>query len=410
MNNLQIVQEKQANEVVLNCTGRLDANSAMQLNDYIDRLVRDGQYHIGLNLNGVEYLSSAGIRSLVNQHKNLKTVNGCFYIISMSANVRQVLGMVGMADMLSKPPEKNEANTLMDQLDGLHQEHGFNFLVSVIDENNTTQLELYGNPEMLLSAEFKASDARIVKARDKHIALGLGAIDDNYESAQKRFGEHIMMGKNIAYLPSDGSRKPDYMYSSGQLVAHLCELYGLHFDANFSHLMRFESETTKTTIGLSVLMETLSDMLHIDNLAVFMLAESGGLIGTSLNKAPVGGEQLFTFPEIKNTVNFTTEPVYHKKLVAAVGVYSKNPDNELKRFTRKLNNNNEGFGHFHAAVFPYMPMKKTEIDMCETIDYLFNYSELEDIMHLANDIREFSGLGESQFSHGFCWISPFQIK
>ncbi|MBN2263952.1 MAG: STAS domain-containing protein [Prolixibacteraceae bacterium] len=409
MNNLQIVQEEQENELVLTCSGRLDANSATQLNDHVDRLLRDGVYQIGLKLDGVEYLSSAGIRSLVNQHKNLKTVNGCFYIISMSENVRQVLTMVGMADMLAKAPLSKTEQRKPDQLDGLHQEHGFNFLVSKIDEKNTSNLELYGKPELVLTSGFTSSNARVVEANLKHFGLGLGAIDNNFESAQNRFGEFVMMGKNIAYLPSDGSRKPDYMYSSGQLVATICELYGLHFDANFSHAIRFESETTKSTIGLSVLTETLSDMLQLDAYVMVMLAESGGLIGTSLNKAPVGGEKLFTFPEIKNTVNFTTEPVHHKKLLVSVGVFAKKPSNGLERFTRKLDPEKQAQGHFHAAVFPFMPMKKTDIDLCETIDYLFNYSELNDIMHLTNDKREISGLGESQFSHGFCWLSPFTI-
>jgi anti-anti-sigma factor len=409
MNNLQIVQEEQENELVLTCSGRLDANSATQLNDHVDRLLRDGVYQIGLKLDGVEYLSSAGIRSLVNQHKNLKTVNGCFYIISMSENVRQVLTMVGMADMLAKAPLSKTEQRKPDQLDGLHQEHGFNFLVSKIDEKNTSNLELYGKPELVLTSGFISSNARVVEANLKHFGLGLGAIDNNFESAQNRFGEFVMMGKNIAYLPSDGSRKPDYMYSSGQLVATICELYGLHFDANFSHAIRFESETTKSTIGLSVLTETLSDMLQLDAYVMVMLAESGGLIGTSLNKAPVGGEKLFTFPEIKNTVNFTTEPVHHKKLLVSVGVFAKKPSNGLERFTRKLDPEKQAQGHFHAAVFPFMPMKKTDIDLCETIDYLFNYSELNDIMHLTNDKREISGLGESQFSHGFCWLSPFTI-
>lgn len=409
MNNLQIVQEELVNELVLTCSGRLDANSATQLNDHVDRLVREGIYQIGLKLDGVEYLSSAGIRSLVNQHKNLKAVNGCFYIISMSENVRQVLTMVGMADMLTKAaPSKTEPQK-SDKLDGLHQEHGFNFLVSIIDEQNNSKLELYGNPELVHSSGFTAPEARVVDAKLKHFGLGLGAIDNDFESAQNRFGEFVMMGKNIAYLPSDGSRKPDYMYSSGQLVANICELYGLHFDANFSHAIRFESETTKSTIGLSVLTETLSNLLQLDAFVMVMLAESGGLIGTSLNKAPVGGKSLFEFPEIKNTVNFTTEPVHHKKLLISVGVFVKKPSGGVERFTRKLDPEKQAHGHFHAAVFPFMPMKKTDIDLCETIDYLFNYSELNDIMHLTNDNREISGLGESQFSHGFCWLSPFSI-
>ena len=115
MNNLEINMTKSNDEICLTCTGRLDANRAGYLNDYIDRLVREGHYHIALDLTGIEYLSSAGIRILVSQYKNLDAVNGYFTILKMSDNVRQVLNMVGIADMLSqqsriKQPEKGEEN------------------------------------------------------------------------------------------------------------------------------------------------------------------------------------------------------------------------------------------------------------------------------------------------------------
>lgn len=408
MANLQIEKSNIANGTLLTCSGRLDANSAGQLNDFIDRLVREGEYHIAVNFDKIVYLSSAGIRALVNQHKNLKSINGYFYIVSMSDNVMQVLQMVGMAVMLSQAPEQIEAQPLAPDGDhGLHYDHGFNFLLTTLNNKEKSKVELHGKPELLQDAAFTASDARIVKAHEMHFAIGLGAIGDDYEAEKNRFGEFLLMGKNIAYLPADGSRKPDYIYSSGQLIASITELYGLHVDARFTHLLRFESETTKSTIGLNNLIESISELTQFENFAIVMLAESGGLIGTSLNVSPIEGRKLFTYPEIKNSVNFTTEPVHHKMLTISVGFFSQKGDQLSNKFTRPLSNKEQAInGHIHTAVFPYIPMKKTDIDLNETIDYLFHNSELGDILHLTNDEREISGLGESQFAHGFCWITP----
>ena len=408
MANLRIEKSNISKGTLLTCSGRLDANSAGQLNDFIDRLVREGEYQIAVNFDKIGYLSSAGIRALVNQHKNLKSINGYFYIVSMSDNVRQVLQMVGMALMLSKIPEQIESQPDAPEGDhGLHYAHGFNFLLTSLGNIQNSNVELYGNPELLKNAAFTASDARTVNAREMHFAIGLGAIGDDFETEKNRFGEYLMMGKNIAYLPADGSRQTDYIYSSGQLIASLTELYGLHFDAQFTHLLRFESETTKSTIGLNNLIDSAQELTKFENFAMVMLAESGGLIGTSLNVSPIDGRKIFTYPEIKNSVNFTTEPVHNKMLTISIGFFSKKGDQLSNKFIRPLSSQEQAIkGHIHTAVFPYIPMKKTDIDLNETIDYLFHNSELSDILHLTNDEREISGLGESQFSHGFCWIAP----
>ena len=64
--------------------------------------------------------------------------------------------------------------------------------------------------------------------------------------------------------------------------------------------------------------------------------------------------------------------------------------------------------HIHSSVFPFLPLKKTEIDLNETIGYIFNNADIVDILHLTNDTREITGQGESQFVKGFCWIVPVE--
>ena len=407
MYNLEINMTKNDDENCLTCAGRLDANSSGYLNDYIDRLLREGHYFISLDLNAVEYLSSAGIRILVSQYKKIEAVNGYFTILKMSDNVRQVLNMVGIADILSQSGKSKTAKKDEDEQKRL-EAHGFVFTRKSISLNGSTDIEFYGNPELTFNGGFLPQHSRIIKADINHYSVGLGAIGTSFDECKNRFGEFIILGKNAAYLPGDGSRKPDYMVATGQLVVSLTELYGLHFAGNFSYLIRFDPVNPSQTIGLSQFTEVLMQLTGYDQLAMVMIAESGGLIGTSLNASPVEFKELFTYPEIKENINFTTEPAHNKMLTLSAGYFSKKENGEEKKFIRPLLPGKSLWGHIHSSVFPFLPLKKTDIDLNETIGYIFNNSDIVDILHLTNDTREITGQGESQFVKGFCWIVPVE--
>ena len=94
MRTLEILREDAQDRVLLECSGRLDATSTDHLTDYMERLVRQGKYHVALDLSRIDYLSSAGIRALVVQQKNLKALNGHFYITKSSENVAQVMAIL----------------------------------------------------------------------------------------------------------------------------------------------------------------------------------------------------------------------------------------------------------------------------------------------------------------------------
>lgn len=411
MDQLEIKKEIIGQEAVVRCAGRLDANHAGHLNDTISLLVREGHDQIVLDLKHVDYISSFGIRALVNQYKNLKAINGYLWISETSANVAQVLNMVGMLTLLTSKPEvavaeeKIPAGEISQLL-----KNDFQFRVVSSGSGQPADLHFIGQPDLVTGSGYTAGHARLFEAGDGHYALGLGAIGSNFDECKGRFGEYLALGRNVAYLPGDGSKKPDYLVGSGQLVASLTELYGVHFSTSFSHLVRFESNDKNQTITLSEIMQALSELTGSKYLVMVMVAESGGLIGTSLNQSPVGGANLFSFPEIRQSVNFTTEPAHNKKLTVSLGFaeYSAQPTNSL--FSRELVPGSQLWGHFHTAVFPYMALKKREIDLDETLGGLFNESELIDILHLSNDTREINGLGESRFVQGFCWVTAFKAE
>jgi len=407
MNNLEIRQEARTDEILLFCSGRLDANSAGHLNDFIDHLIQEGHYNISLDMSAIEYLSSAGIRSLVTQYRNLNAINGYFIVSAMSKNVKQVLDMVGMSAMLSKAKKHDVIPIENKQIKEL-QYNGLKFNIKALDENKNCIAEFYGNPELIKTSDYTESDMRVVKSEDKHFSFGLGAIGDSFNECNNHFGEYMMLGRDIIYLPSDGSNKPDYMTSKGQLIATMSELYGLHFNGDFSHVIRFDPENNKNSVGISLVIEGLSEILNFSKFAFIMIAESAGLIGISLNSSPVNKEKIFSYPEVKETINFTTEPAHIKMLTISTGIVSKNDNELISKFLRPLKPGSDTYSHIHSAVFQYIPLKKSEIDLYETTNYLIENIELKDVLHLANDYREIVGLGESQFSQGTLWIVPLK--
>lgn len=405
MNNLEFIIEYNDDETVLKCSGRLDANRAGYLNEYIDKLVREGRYLIALDMMGIEYLSSAGIRSLITQSKNLQAVNGCFYISAMSDNVHEVLKLVGMAEMLSERGKMTAPKKKPENIQSGFEAHGYSFYDAPLNEEASMEVTLYGKPEKVMRSDFKAEDARLFQAEEQSFAIGLGSIGESYEECKERFGEYLVAGKNMAYIPGDGSQKPDYIVSSGLLIGRLTELYGIHFRGEFSHMLHFERTNAIHGIGVSQLAESIHKLTGYDKYALVMIAESDGLTGTSLNVSPVEGAQIFTYPEVVEAVRFTTEPVHEKMLTLSIGYITTRQEATSESFVRSLTPGSSTKGHIHTAIFPYMPINKNSIDLYETIDSMFNTS-LMDLLHLTNDSREIKGIGESHFIQGFCWVAP----
>jgi hypothetical protein len=63
-------------------------------------------------------------------------------------------------------------------------------------------------------------------------------------------------------------------------------------------------------------------------------------------------------------------------------------------------------GHFHAAAFPYRPLRKGRVELPDTVGTLFESEQVLGLLHLLNDWRPASGAGESRFLRGACWCAP----
>ena len=90
--------KRSAQNTIIALGGRLDTTTAPALDKMIREDLGDDTYLV-LDVKGLEYLSSAGLRVLLYAHKKLQKT-GSMKIIHVREAVMEVLEMTGFADIL----------------------------------------------------------------------------------------------------------------------------------------------------------------------------------------------------------------------------------------------------------------------------------------------------------------------
>jgi len=400
---LEISKENRGHYLLIILDGRVDAHWSGFLSDAVNDEIRNGFYNIVLDFTSVDYLSSDGIRVLVKFYKELKKVNGSFYLSGVSENVRNIIDLVGLQELVK---EKEEVIPFQEERKSEIERDGFLFYREADQVTDEITLKLKGKPEQIHSKDFSPSNVKSEFFGGTTFGIGLGAISTNNADALSRMGEFTGLGNAVAYLPTDGTNSPDYSIQAGNLIPEIKYLYGLFFNAGFSDHIRFAAQKSGETIRLSRLIDNLLDLTGFPTLAMVMIAETAGLVGVSLSKSPdkKRDTQLFSFPEVRDEVNFTVEPTHTKMLTVTVGIASRKASETLATFCRPLEKNSAALGHFHTAVFSFHLLKKSNINLSETINGFFEHEHLHNVLHLINDDREVIGTGESEFYYGTCWV------
>ena len=96
------IQERQEGKWrILGVAGRVDSLTAPQLDAAFKQLIDDGGSWLKLDLSGVEYLSSAGLRVLLATLKAVRALAGDLQLYSPRDNVRSVLEISGFSNLFT---------------------------------------------------------------------------------------------------------------------------------------------------------------------------------------------------------------------------------------------------------------------------------------------------------------------
>ncbi len=94
---------------VVKVSGRVDSATAPDLEKSLQQLAESGRHHIVLDLQDVDYLSSAGLRVMVSTLKSVKRWNGDLKVAAPSPRVSEVLQLAGLNSIFEVYPTQVEA-------------------------------------------------------------------------------------------------------------------------------------------------------------------------------------------------------------------------------------------------------------------------------------------------------------
>ena len=244
------------------------------------------------------------------------------------------------------------------------------------------------------------------------IGLGLGAFSSGDEADGGGFGEFLAGGGAAVCQPADGSNKPDYMLLQGALMPTVKVAYGILGRGGFARLLRFDKGPEQPALPLSTVVKACLGAVNSDAAGVVMVAETASLVGASLQKTPVGtpaetgARSIFAFPEVRDWLSFTAEAAFANSISLIVGFAASGTRALNPRLLKPLLPSGEVCGHFHAAAFPYRPLRKGKVGLAESVQPLFESEHVLGVLHLLNDWRDANGAGESRFLRGACWCAP----
>ena len=109
MDNLLIVTDNTQSVSIMNVKGRVDSNTAPELDSALENLLKNEKNKIVLNLKAVDYLSSAGLRALVKALKEAQQSGGNLHLAAVSEPIEVVLRTVGMLQMFKMYSSEQEA-------------------------------------------------------------------------------------------------------------------------------------------------------------------------------------------------------------------------------------------------------------------------------------------------------------
>lgn len=95
---MEIKQQQKGTQLKVTLKGFLDTMTSPQLEKELDL---KGIQDLIIDMKGIEYVSSAGLRTLLSFHKTLNSQKGKMTLLHLTKEVKEIFSMVGFMDILN---------------------------------------------------------------------------------------------------------------------------------------------------------------------------------------------------------------------------------------------------------------------------------------------------------------------
>jgi anti-anti-sigma factor len=96
---MEFNSNKEQGTVTIEVSGRMDANTAPEFEQECAKWLEQGETTLIVDLQNLEYISSAGLRSVLASGKKLKAQNGSLILCNLSGMVEEVFNISGFSSI-----------------------------------------------------------------------------------------------------------------------------------------------------------------------------------------------------------------------------------------------------------------------------------------------------------------------
>ncbi len=109
VSKMEVTKEKQGTALIVHISGRLDILNSKELGNELTAVIDEGNKYLVLEMSGLEYVSSSGLRVLLQARKSLKPVGGTVVLCAMTEFVRKVVETTGFGSIFKITPTPEAA-------------------------------------------------------------------------------------------------------------------------------------------------------------------------------------------------------------------------------------------------------------------------------------------------------------
>ena len=393
--------------------GRFDAHGAMEFDARIKAV--EGFTAACLDMENVDYLSSAGVRSLMSLAKRLGGPNHvalarpCDYV----KEVLRVTGMERVLRVYAGAPlaeaalrgaaEPKAAGT------GGERESAAGRFVFRAGSAAPTWLEIIGHVTDVLQARVTSDSPVMKKFSQKDFSIGLGAMGASKDDCAPFLGEMMTVGGTMVWLPTDGNDTPDFLIpqSDSDLVG-IRTAFNASLGGAFNEYCLFESADPRGATVLEVYdrlferaRETRGDKAGILGLAMRAhmteVYGSGVKISPIQEFAPKDGASIMAPQHIEKWLEADKEPRWRDVTALVVG-FAARLDADLSGFRKEdldavfylnpANTASKRFAlHNHAVLFERQILPAPGAALDEVVRKTVEQGQFVDMRHLLDSSR-----------------------
>ena len=94
---MEIETRKEKNAFIVITKGKMDVNTAPELEKVLADSIAEGEKYFILDFGGLDYISSAGLRSIAAAHRRIKEKGGKLFLAALTHKVKEIFDISGFS-------------------------------------------------------------------------------------------------------------------------------------------------------------------------------------------------------------------------------------------------------------------------------------------------------------------------